>query len=124
VAAGSSSTQLLGEDFHFDHTSILKTILTRFCAKDGQIPELSARVAAAEHLGHLLGDPSAPRRGAVADHSAVSERMVRWREGWAQARYADPVAAGGPPGRLNDLQLGFYEMARLLRHAGLPAGHP
>jgi phospholipase C len=124
VAAGSSSTQLLGADFHFDHTSILKTILTRFCNKDGQIPELSARVAAAEHLGHLLSDPNAPRRGPVADHSAVSERMVHWREGWAQARYEDPVGAGGPPGRLNDLQQGFYEMARLLRHAGLPGGHP
>ena len=38
----------------FDHTSIIKTILARFCRKDGQIPDVSERVAAAPHLGHLL----------------------------------------------------------------------
>lgn len=38
VAAGSSSTALLGTDVHFDHTSIIKRILTRFRAVDGQIP--------------------------------------------------------------------------------------
>ncbi len=43
---------------------------------------------------------------------------------WAEARFKDPVAAGGPPGRLTDFQIGFYDMAPLLRHAGLPGGHP
>ena len=38
VAQGSTSTTLLGNDFHFDHTSIIKTILTRFCNTDGRIP--------------------------------------------------------------------------------------
>jgi phospholipase C len=125
VAAGSSSTQLLGPDVHFDHTSIIKTILTRFCNTNGQIPKLTTRVAAAEHLGHLLSDSAAPARGpAVADHSALSKQMVEWRQSWAEARFKDPVAAGGPPGHLTDFQTGFYDMARLLRHAGLPGGHP
>jgi phospholipase C len=124
VAAGSSSTQLLGADFHFDHTSILKTILTRFCNANGRIPELTARVAAAEHLGHLLSEPDAPSRGPAVDHSALVERMLAWRQTCAQARYDNPVAACGPPGCLTDLQTGYYEMARLLRHAGLPGGHP
>jgi phospholipase C len=124
VAPGSSSTQLLGSDVHFDHTSIIKTILARFCASNGEIPALTARVAAAQHLGCLLTDPTAPARGPVADHSALVRRMVEWRHSWAQARFQDAVAAGGQPGRLTEFQTGFYDMARLLRHAGLPAGHP
>jgi phospholipase C len=124
VAAGSSSTGLLGQDFHFDHTSIIKTILTRFCNSGGQIPVLTSRVAAANHLGHLLMDPAAPARGPVADHSALATRMVDWRQTWAQARFNNPMEAGGRPGHLTDFQTGFYDMARLLRHAGLPGGHP
>ncbi|HUN77547.1 MAG TPA: alkaline phosphatase family protein [Solirubrobacteraceae bacterium] len=124
VARESSSSSLLGPDFHFDHTSIVKTILTRFCGSGGQIPASSARVAAAQHLGHLLSDPGTPARVDVADHGALAQRMVRARQGWAQARFADPVAAARPPGRLTDFQTGFYDMARLLRHAGLPGGHP
>jgi phospholipase C len=124
VAAGSSSTELLGEDFHFDHTSIIKTILTRFCSSDGQIPAITARVADAHHLGHLLNDPGSPARGPVADHSALASRMTKWRQTWAEARFSEPAAAGGVPGRLTDFQTGYYDMARLLRHAGLPGGHP
>jgi phospholipase C len=124
VAAGSSSTGLLGQDFHFDHTSIIKTILSRFCNSGGQIPVLTSRVAAANHLGHLLMDPAAPARGPVADHSALATRMVDWRQTWAQARFNNPIEAGGRPGQLTDFQTGFYDMARLLRHAGLPGGHP
>ncbi len=124
VAAGSSSSEL-APDIHFDHTSIIKTILTRFCKTDEQIPALTARVAAAQHLGRLLNDPAAPARAAaVADHSALTQQMVGWRQSWAQARFEDPTATSGPPRRLTDFQTGFYEMARLLRHAGLPGGHP
>ncbi len=124
VAAKSSSTQMLGPDFHFDHTSIIKTILTRFCNTGGQIPELSVRVAAAQHLGHLLSEPGTPPRGSAANHSALIKQMIDWHQTWADARYANPTAAGGPPRRLTDFQSGYYDMARLLRRAGLPGGHP
>jgi phospholipase C len=125
VAKSSTSTSLLGDETHFDHTSIIKTILTRFCNVDGHIPKLSARVAAAEHLGHLLADPvTTAARTSVADYAEIANRMTRWRQSWAEARYQQPVAAGGPPSRLTDFQTGFYDMARLLRHAGLPGGHP
>jgi phospholipase C len=124
VTAGSSSVDLLGPDVHFDHTSIIKTILTRFCNANGQIPALTARVAAAQHLGHLLSAPGAARGPGVPDHTALSQQMVDWRQTWAEARFKEPVAAGGPPGRLTEFQTGFYDMARLLRHAGLPGGHP
>lgn len=123
VAPGSSSRQLLGPDFHFDHTSIIKTILTRFCARDGQIPQLTERVGAANHLGHLLVPGGGPRQG-VPDHTALADQAVAWRTDWARARFADPIAKAGRPVVLTDFQTGFYEMARLLRHAGLPTNHP
>jgi phospholipase C len=122
VARGSSSTTLLGPDFHFDHTSIIKTILTRFCKSGGQIPELTPRVAAANHLGHLLA--GGPPRDSIGDHAALADQLVSWRSRFVRARFQDPIAVGGNPRRLTDFQTGFYEMARLLRQAGLPGGHP
>jgi phospholipase C len=124
VAKESSSSKLLGRDFHFDHTSIIKTILTRFCNSDGQIPELTARVAAANHLGHLLSEPGAPVRDTLVDHTPLVERMTAWRTDFAEARYEDPLKLAGAPKPLTDFQTGFYAMARLLRRAGLPGGHP
>src|SRR5207249_4918135 len=38
----------------FDHTSIIKTILLRFCRTSNGIPNMGARVNAANHLGGLL----------------------------------------------------------------------
>jgi phospholipase C len=123
VARGSSSRQLLGPAVHFDHTSIIKTILTRFCVANGQIPKVTERVAAANHLGHLLVPGGGPRQ-TVPDHTALADRALAWRADWAGARFADPIAKAGPPKALTDFQTGFYEMARLLRHAGLPGNHP
>jgi phospholipase C len=122
VEPGSTSTTLLGEDFHFDHTSIMRTIFTRFCQVDGRIPAMSARTAAANHLGHLLhdGDP----RSDVPDHGEVAETLTGWRTAWDRARFTDPIAAANPPRELTDFQNEFYEAARLLRQAGLPGGHP
>jgi phospholipase C len=122
IAPGSTSSALLGDAFHFDHTSIIKTILTRFCEVDGQIPAMTTRVQAAKHLGYLLTD--GPPRDSPPNHAAVAQQMTEWQQKWTQARFEDPVAVGGPPARLTDFQTGFYDMARLLRHAGLPGGHP
>ncbi len=122
VKPGSTSSALLGSDFYFDHTSIMKTIFTRFCQRDRQIPAMTTRAAAAHHLGHLLTDGTA--RADVPDHSGAIQTVVDWRTSFTQARFTDPVGAVAPPHELTDFQNGFYEMARLLRHAGLPGGHP
>jgi phospholipase C len=122
VGRGSTSTALLGRDVHFDHTSIVKTILTRFCDVGGRIPAMSARVAAANHLGLLLHD--AGPRDEVGDHAPLAERMQAWRAGFAAARFDRPTAGAAPPRPLTEFQSGFYEMARRLRKAGLPGGHP
>jgi phospholipase C len=122
VARGRSSTALLGPDFHFDHTSLIKTILTRFCNSHGQIPKMTDRVQAANHIGHLLAD--GPPRQDLADHASLAARLNDWRSNWENARFQDPVGASGNPGHLTELQTGFYDMARRLREAGLPGGHP
>jgi phospholipase C len=122
VPQGRSSSAL-HPTLHFDHTSIIKTILTRFCrTPDGQIPVLSARVAAAEHLGSLLSD--APARVDVPDDTAVVNQLVQWRQGFAAARFDQPGPLVEGLEQLTDFQSGFYEGARLLRRAGLPGAHP
>lgn len=120
VEAGSTSHHLPA-DIHFDHTSIMKTIFATFCQRDGQIPAMTARAAAAQHLGHLLRD--GPARAEVADHSLLITRLEGWHAALRQAGVAHPTA-NTTPHTLTDFQSGFYEMARLLRHAGLPGGHP
>jgi phospholipase C len=120
VEAGSTSRGLAPE-IHFDHTSIMKTIFATFCERDGQIPAMSARAAAAEHLGHLLHD--GPPRAQVAEHSALTARLEDWHAALRRAGAEHPTAHTSPHA-LTDFQSGFYEMARLLRHAGLPGGHP
>ncbi len=67
---------------------------------------------------------AASPRVAVPDHSRLAAQAVDWRTGWAQARFADPIAAVGGPGTLTDFQTGCYKMARLLPQAGLPHDHP
>ena len=122
VERGSTSTALLGPDFHFDHTSLIKTILTRFCNRDGRIPSMGARTAAANHLGHLLGD--AGPRDATADYSGIKDRLTSWDADMRGARFSQPIKQAGEPKRLTDFQTGFYDAARRLREAGLPGGHP
>jgi phospholipase C len=68
----------------FDHTSIIKTILRRFCTDpSGAIPSVSRRVDAADHLGWLLNEPAARYPYAQAKGAAVAvdprRRAVRDR---------------------------------------------
>ena len=74
VTAGSVSKTV------FDHTSIIKTILTRFCAKpNGRIPNMGKRVAAASHLGELL-TRSSPRRIKRSEYQSLVDDSARWHE--------------------------------------------
>jgi phospholipase C len=61
----------------FDHTSIIKTILTRFCrAQDGSIPNMGKRVRAANHLGELLGREQARPRIPQRQYQHLIEAMA------------------------------------------------
>ena len=55
VEPGSTALDADGNKIVFDHTSLIRTILERFCRHDdGTIPNMGTRVANANHLGHLL----------------------------------------------------------------------
>ena len=62
----------------FDHTSIIKTILLKFCRDvNGNIPHLSNRVDRANHLGGLLTEPF-PRADTMCSiTNAVGQAVLR-----------------------------------------------
>src|SRR4029078_12548896 len=74
VAAGSVSKTV------YDHTSIIKTILTRFAAKpNGKIPNMGKRVAAASPLGQLLTRSTA-RRIKRSEYQSLVDDSATWHE--------------------------------------------
>jgi phospholipase C len=108
----------------FDHTSIIKTLLLRFCrTAEGSIPGLGARTAAANHLGGLLTATRARRPGRVPD--ALVARVGDWRRD-ALAELVRLQAAGQPPRprALTDLQRQMLALEAQLRAGGLPLGRP
>jgi phospholipase C len=112
----------VAHDTIFDHTSIIKTILARFCQADGTIPDMGRRVNAANHLGGLLTEPL-PRHD-IAPYADAIQRVASWRGALSTSRYAPQLAPPSEPGPLTDLQQRYATAARILRAAGLPAGHP
>ncbi len=109
-------------DTIFDHTSIIKTILARFCLQEGAIPDMGARVSKANHLGCLL-TRSAPRTD-IAAYGKPIERVEEWRGTLTASRYSKRFAPPQLPRKLTDLQNNYATATRLLRSAGLPTGHP
>jgi phospholipase C len=106
----------------FDHTSIIKTILMRFCAQGDTIPDMGLRTTQANHLGGLLSR-AAPRAD-VASHADAVDRIAGWRAELTRARFAPQFAPPVAPRPLSDLQDEMARAARVLRENGLPAGHP
>ncbi|HEY8303541.1 MAG TPA: alkaline phosphatase family protein [Solirubrobacteraceae bacterium] len=113
-----------GEKAIFDHTSIIKTILLRFCLEHDRIPDLGVRVNSAEHLGGLLTRAAARADSEIEGHVPLIAPLEAWAEEMRSKRFAANPAPPSAPRPLTDFQSGFYESARLLRRAGLPAGHP
>ena len=110
----------------YDHTSITKTILLRFCRKaDGSIPDMGARVASANHLGGLL----TLRRPRAAPKPPALAPLIKLTSQWRGAELEDKLltqAAGRPPREvdLNELQEGYLKAKDTLRREGLRAGMP
>ena len=68
----------------FDHTSIIKSILLRFCqSNDRSIPDLGTRVNAANHLGSLLVRAT-PRQ---ANSFANDEPLIEWVGDWKKTAF-------------------------------------
>jgi phospholipase C len=73
VAPARSSSSDIPPDHFYDHTSILKTVLARFCLdRDGAIPDMGERVNQARHVFDLLNEP--PRDDLVGYEEFTHER--------------------------------------------------
>ena len=119
----------------FDHTSIIKSVLLRFCPQALDPPaenrswrlrthhpqHLGARVAHAAHLGELLTRtaprPAPPRDALVTDAAArVAEQAESDNDATGQAGPGEDAHT--------DLQKGFLAAAHELTRWGHPAGKP
>jgi phospholipase C len=114
----------------FDHTALIKTILTRFAERPEEaIAAMGPRVQRSQHLGVLLEDE--PRTD-LADHGHLHEQLESWRaEGRTRRRLSGPGGApslapdgAGQQRELNDFQLQFRMFAVAMREKGLPPGTP
>ncbi len=120
----------------FDHTSIIRSILLRFCPealenppraksrlagiRAGHPPYLGARVAHAAHLGALL-TRIAPRQAPHRDSLVVDAAARAAR----QAKDDNGASAQAAPERSHtNLQQGFHAAAHELARRGHPAGLP
>jgi phospholipase C len=113
----------------FEHTSLIKTILTRFAAHPQRaIAQMPARVGNARDLGEALQDD--PRTD-IPEPTAPRAAIDRWRTRARAVRQADPAGAPSPspdgagrPFVLHDFQDEFLRFALAMRKAGLPPGQP
>jgi len=98
----------------FDHTSIIKTILLRFCRRaDGTIPDMGARVEHANHLGGLLTNPTARRPPPPATYQHITEVLAdRRRRLFEQMIAQQGGALRAQPTELSDWQQEFLDAKR------------
>jgi phospholipase C len=107
----------------FDHASLIKTILVRFCSPDGKIPNMGRRVTEAADLSVLLTADSTRQ---PPDHQAIVEGMANLRAEQVRKRILEgPInAARQRRPELDELQSGIIRGAQKLRRKRLPAGRP
>jgi len=101
-----------------DHTSIIKTILQRFCpGADGALPDMGARVAAAGSLGVAL-PLTQPRPAAVVPDSVQAQRAC-WE---AELRAADFAPMAVVPGASSAPAMSDAEAGAIAAHRQLARG--
>jgi phospholipase C len=90
----------------FDHTSIIKTCLVRFCRRDdGFIPDMGARVSAANHFGVLLDKAVQIARPDEAALKKLASALGDWRADSLRAEVEIQSEAVAPdPVVLTDFQ--------------------
>lgn len=112
-----------------EHTSLIKTILTRFSADPAAaIERMPPRVAAAPDLGMVLqADP----RTDIPQPDDARKAIEAWRVAARGRRQGDPRGAvsaepdgAGRPYVMHDFQDEFARFVLAVRHAGLPPGQP
>jgi phospholipase C len=108
----------------FDHTSLLATILRRFCrGADGSVPDMGLRVAQAHDLGELLTHPTPRPPTALAAYRHLIDRAAQWQsEVFTRHVLRQATGQAPAPRRLTDFQEGLLEAQRQLAAQGLPPG--
>jgi phospholipase C len=103
----------------FDHTSIIKTILTRFCQVDGKIPDMGLRTTEAADLGYAL-TASEPQP------TPSIEEMVSAVAAWQAVDSGKPALGAPlrPPETLDEFRSGIVAASRHLRKRGLQDRRP
>jgi phospholipase C len=121
----------------FDHTSIIKTILTRFCPVELESPTgltevlqwldpagphyVGKRVAEAADLSALL---TASPTTSVPDRTALVEWYTARQTDRARRLATNPVSFAAEDRVFTDLQRSMLAAEKHLRDAGLPTGQP
>jgi phospholipase C len=113
----------------FDHTTLIKTILTRFAKDPDQaIAQMPQRVQNAHHLGVVLSDE--PRTD-IPGTASVRTAIDTWRAGAQERRRAaadgapsEAADGAGQPFRMHEFQEEFVQFAIAMREHGLPNGQP
>lgn len=100
----------------FDHTSLIKTILLRFCRKsDGSIPDMGKRVRAAHHLGGLLTAEKARAAPAQAEYQHLIDAASRFQaQLWQRAMLQQAEGKPAEPVELTDFQEEYLAAEREL----------
>jgi phospholipase C len=109
VAQGKAVCEL------FDHTSILKTILLRFCRKgDGSIPDLGKRVTSANHLGYALTEPVPRPSPSKESYGGIVAAFAGWESERFAARFQPDHVRTNQVHELNEFQRGLIRAAKRL----------
>jgi phospholipase C len=110
----------------YDHTSIIKTILLRFCQRNnGQIPDMGSRVNHANHLGDTLTLNTAREPTPLAAYRHAVDAITAWRsEVFRDRVLMRPTEQVADPTALTDLQQQVLAAKAQLRARGLPEGQP
>jgi phospholipase C len=99
----------------FDHTSIIKSILLRFCrTADGSIPDMGKRVASADHLGHALTEPMPRPAPPKESYDGLVAAFAGWHSERFAARFQPDRVRTSQVHELNEFQRGLIRAARRL----------
>lgn len=120
IAYGSQTHHLDAGKVIFDHTSILRTILRRFCTpQGGAAPHVSARVSGANDLGALLTETKARTDCTPAPDLPFK---IAWKDRFMVVESADTAEPGilvipRPP---SELQQSLEALAEKALKSGVP----
>jgi phospholipase C len=99
----------------FDHASLIKTILLRFCRRsDGSIPDMGKRVTTANHLGVLLTESMQRQAPEIQTYQWVVDELARWRGDLLRAQLRPTELRARRRKELTEFQDGLVKAAERL----------